>query len=100
MKFLAKGKTERIIEDQDEKLTSLIKTFKDNLQNKYNRYAAVFFLCEALNLVLITAQFLMTGQFSPIPGIIDGLLSIILYLIFHDFHASGQIWQMPNLLTL
>ena len=61
MKFLAKGKTERIVEDKDEKLDVLLRTFKNHLKNKYNRYASVFFLCEALNVILIAGQFFVTG---------------------------------------
>ena len=50
MKFLAKGKTERIIEDSDEKIKNLLKTFRHNLQNKYNRYAFIFFSLEVSRL--------------------------------------------------
>ena len=46
MKFLAKGKTERIVEDSEEKVQGLLKTFRHNLQNKYNRYAFIFFSLE------------------------------------------------------
>ena len=37
MKYLGKGTTGKIIEETDEKMDRLLKTFKDNLQNKYNR---------------------------------------------------------------
>ena len=56
MKFLARGRTERIIENTDEKLSTLLRTFKHNLHNKYNRYAFIFFLCEVLNVVIAVAQ--------------------------------------------
>ena len=56
MKFLAKGRTDRIIEDQDEKLNTLLRTFKHNLHNKYNRYAFIFFVCEILNLIIIVGK--------------------------------------------
>ena len=46
MKFLAKGRTDRIIEDSEEKIKSLLMTFRNNLQNKYNRYAFIFFSLE------------------------------------------------------
>jgi hypothetical protein len=52
MKFLGKGTTGKIVEGSDEKLENLLKTFRANLQNKYNRYAFAFFGCELLNLVI------------------------------------------------
>ena len=52
MKFLGKGTTGKIVEDSEEKLESLLRTFLQNLQNKYNRYAFAFFGCELLNLVM------------------------------------------------
>ena len=63
MKFLGKGTTGKIIEDTDDKLKSLMKTFKDNLQNKYNRYAFIFFSCELLNLAIVILQFILTDFF-------------------------------------
>jgi hypothetical protein len=51
MKFLGKGTTGKIVEDSEEKLETLLRTFRANLQNKYNRYALAFFACELLNLV-------------------------------------------------
>ena len=56
MKFLAKGRTDRIIVDREEKLNVLLRTFKHNLHNKYNRYAFIFFLCELLNVVIAVGQ--------------------------------------------
>lgn len=63
LKYLAKGRTGRIIEETDEKLDSLLATFKDNLQNKYNRYAFIFFGCEFFNLVVVLSQFFITDAF-------------------------------------
>ena len=51
MKYLGKGTTGKIVEDSDDKLSTLLRTFRQNLQNKYNRYAYAFFGCELLNLV-------------------------------------------------
>jgi hypothetical protein len=50
MKYLGKGTTGKIVEDSDAKLDNLLSTFRQNLQNKYNRYAFAFFGCELLNL--------------------------------------------------
>ena len=61
MKFLAKGTTDRIIENQDDKLESLLRTFRHNLQNKYNRYTFFFFLCEVFNFLIMAFQFYVTG---------------------------------------
>ena len=61
MKFLAKGTTDRIIEGQDVKLESLLRTFRHNLQNKYNRYTFFFFLCEVFNFLIMAFQFYVTG---------------------------------------
>ncbi len=44
-------------------MTRLIKTFKDNLQNKYNRYAFMFFSCEVMNLFVVVSQFFITNAF-------------------------------------
>ena len=63
MKFLGKGTTGKIIEDTDEKMERLLTTFRDNLQNKYNRYAAIFFTCEVLNVLIAVTQFFITNAF-------------------------------------
>ena len=63
MKFLGKGTTGRIIEDGDEKRDKMLVVFRDNLQNKYNRYAAIFFACEVLNLIVVVSQFFITDVF-------------------------------------
>lgn len=73
MKFLAKGKTERIIEDKDEKLSVLLKTFRHNLQNKYNSYTFIFFLCELLNFIVVVTQFIATDVFLKHQFIFYGL---------------------------
>jgi len=63
MKFLGKGTTGKIIEDTEEKMERLLTTFRDNLQNKYNRYAAIFFTCELLNVFIAVTQFAITNAF-------------------------------------
>lgn len=63
MKFLGKGTTGKIIEETDEKMDRLLKTFKDNLQNKYNRYAYIFFTCEVLNVTVVVSQIFITDAF-------------------------------------
>ena len=63
MKFLGKGTTGRIIEDGDDKRDKMLRVFRDNLQNKYNRYAFIFFACEVLNLIVVISQFLITNIF-------------------------------------
>jgi len=63
MKFLAKGATEKIVEDADEKRESLIKTFHDHLHNKYNAYAAWFLCCEQLNFTTVLCQWFITNRF-------------------------------------
>ena len=63
MKFLGKGTTGKIIEDSAEKMERLLSTFKANLQNKYNRYAFIFFGCELLNLFIVVSQFFITDAF-------------------------------------
>ncbi|TRY77741.1 hypothetical protein TCAL_08525 [Tigriopus californicus] len=63
MKFLAKGKTGRIVEDEEKQIANLLYTFRRNLQNKYNRYTLVFFLCEFLNLFIVTSLFFLTNSF-------------------------------------
>jgi hypothetical protein len=63
MKFLGKGTTGRIIEDGDDKLEKMLRVFRDNLQNKYNRYAYTFFGCELLNLIVVFSQIFITNVF-------------------------------------
>ena len=63
MKFLGKGTTGRIIEDGDDKRDKMLRVFRDNLQNKYNRYAFIFFACEFLNLVVVFSQIFITNVF-------------------------------------
>ena len=63
MKFLAKGATEKIVEDAAEKRESLIKTFQDHLHNKYNAYAAWFLCCEQLNFTVVMSQWFITDRF-------------------------------------
>ena len=63
MKFLGKGTTGRIIEDGDDKRDKMLRVFRDNLQNKYNRYAFIFFGCEVLNLIVVFSQIFITNKF-------------------------------------
>ena len=63
MKFLGKGTTGRIIEDGDDKKDKMLRVFRDNLQNKYNRYAFIFFACELLNLIVVVSQVFITDKF-------------------------------------
>jgi hypothetical protein len=63
MKYLGKGTTGKIIEEPEDKMKRLLQTFKDNLQNKYNRYAFIFFACEILNVIVVASQFFITNSF-------------------------------------
>ena len=63
MKFLGKGTTGRIVEDGDDKKEKMLRVFRDNLQNKYNRYFYIFFTCEFLNLVVVVSQMFITDVF-------------------------------------
>ena len=63
MKFLGKGTTGRIVEDGDDKKEKMLRVFRDNLQNKYNRYAFIFFACELFNLVIVVSQVFITDVF-------------------------------------
>ena len=63
MKFLAKGATEKIVENAAEKRESLIKTFQEHLHNKYNAYAAWFLCCEQLNFTVVVSQWFITDKF-------------------------------------
>ena len=63
MKYLGKGTTGKIIEESEEKMARLLQTFKHHLQNKYNRYAGIFFACELLNLAIVVSQFFITDVF-------------------------------------
>ena len=57
------GTTDRVISDQDEKLSRTLKHFKEYIHNKFNRYAFGFFFCELLNLLLAFIGFWMTHRF-------------------------------------
>ena len=63
MKFLAKGATEKIVENAAEKRETLIKTFQEHLHNKYNSYAAWFLCCEQLNFTVVISQWFITDRF-------------------------------------
>ena len=51
------------MEDADKKRDSLMETFKEHLNNKYDKYAALFFLCEQLNFVLVILMWFITNSF-------------------------------------
>ncbi|TRY78246.1 hypothetical protein TCAL_06746 [Tigriopus californicus] len=63
MKFLSKGTTTKIIEDAKEKRENLVSTFQEHLHNKYNSYAAWFFCCEQLNLIIVVSLWFITNKF-------------------------------------
>ena len=83
MKYLGKGATGRIVEESEDRLNQLIQVkwqslkkgqltwrtylifqvFKDNLQNRYNRYAMAFFGCEVLNVAIVLGNFFLTNLF-------------------------------------
>ena len=63
MKFLAKGTTEKIVENAAEKRESLLTTFQEHLHNKYGTYAKVFLACEQLNFFIILCQWFITDKF-------------------------------------
>ena len=53
----------KIVEDSDKKRESLLYTFKVHLNNKYDRYAAWFFMCEQLNFAVVILQWFLTNGF-------------------------------------
>lgn len=63
MSFFGKGTTTRQVEDQEEKLESLLKFFSENIKNKYNVYFCGFIICEILNLFIVVLQFFLTNRF-------------------------------------
>ena len=85
MKYLGKGTTGRIIEDGDDKQRQLLKVFQDNLQNKYNRYAMVFFSCEVLNVLIVFSQFFITNAFLQNQFLLYGP-----QVLRYDDLSSGQ----------
>ncbi|CAB4069994.1 inx [Lepeophtheirus salmonis] len=56
MSYLGKGTTGKLIEDMDQKTDALLSVFKDQLENKYNRYTFLFFFCEILNIIILISQ--------------------------------------------
>ena len=40
-----------------------METFKEHLNNKYDKYAALFFLCEQLSFVLVILMWFVTNSF-------------------------------------
>uniref|UniRef100_A0A0K2TEQ0 Innexin n=1 Tax=Lepeophtheirus salmonis TaxID=72036 RepID=A0A0K2TEQ0_LEPSM len=63
MSYLGKGTTGKLIEDMDQKTDALLSVFKDQLENKYNRYTFLFFFCEILNIIILISQFFITNVF-------------------------------------
>ena len=53
----------KIVEDSDKKRETLLQTFKEHLNNKYDRYAAWFFICEQLNFAVVILQWFLTNGF-------------------------------------
>jgi len=56
MKHLAKDKTDKVVEEADEKCEHLLTTYNQQLRNKYDRYYYGFLGCEALNLIVVCSQ--------------------------------------------
>jgi len=84
MKFLAKGRTDRIVEDAEEQLKRLLATFRHHLKNKYNSYALYFFFCEVLNFLVMVGQVKETGIFSFMAN------NIVYALVFLDEQVSPR----------
>ena len=63
MKFLAKGATDKIVEEADEKRENLMRTFQEHLHNKYTSYAMWFLFCEQLNFASVLSMWFITNKF-------------------------------------
>jgi len=63
MKFLVRNVRGKIIEDPEEKRENLLQTFQEHLHNKYNRYAALFYICETSNLLVVISQIFVVNRF-------------------------------------
>jgi len=63
MKFLVRNARGKIIEDAEEKRDDLIQTFQEHLHNKYNKYAAMFYICETTNLLVVISQIFVVNRF-------------------------------------
>ena len=78
MKHLAKDKGGKVVEDAEEKCEELMFTYNQHLRNKYDRYCYryyyylrnkydryyyCFVCCEALNLLIVLCQLLLTNSF-------------------------------------
>ena len=63
MKHLAKDKGGKVVEDAEEKCEELMFTYNQHLRNKYDRYYYCFVCCEALNLMIVLCQLLLTNSF-------------------------------------
>ena len=53
----------KVVEDADKKRESLLETFKEHLNNKYDHYACWFFICEQLNFAVVILQWFITNNF-------------------------------------
>jgi len=63
MNFLAKGHTDRIVEDHQEKQKALLEHYHEHVHNKFSKYALGFFFCELLNSIISVSQIFVTNMF-------------------------------------
>lgn len=63
MAFIVKGTTDRVVDDQEEKISRMLKHFQEHVHNKFNRYAIGFFCCEVANNILSMFSVYMTHKF-------------------------------------
>ena len=97
MKFLVRNARGKIIEDPEEKRDSLIQTFQvlyfiytfyfsfcfvqEHLHNKYTKYAAMFYICETSNLLVVISQIFVVNRF----------------LNYHFLGYGSKVWQFYSL---
>ena len=46
----------RVVEEHSEKLIKLLDHYVEFVYNKFNKYAAYFFCCELLNIIILVSQ--------------------------------------------
>ena len=51
------------MDDQEEKISRMLKHFQEHVHNKFNRYAIGFFCCEVANNILSMFSVYMTHKF-------------------------------------
>ena len=90
--FQLTGTTDRVISDQDEKLSRTLKHFKEYIHNKFNRYAFGFFFCELLNLFLAFVGFWITHRFLNDEFLTYGFDSMDPF--GHKFHRISEYSHM------